>query len=228
MLKTLTLIYYRMISIEYQLTDNDTMYDIVLKEMEELFIESKSQAFDMEKKLCKIYMVLDIETARTGEIIQIAYNMYDGDFRKIKYFNKIINEGIGKVDFYGKITQDIIEKHGSDPIDVLLEVIFDLQICDVVIGHNISFDMSRIYRYCDKYCINIDKKPKQICTMYLSKHLCCLKNVKGSVKTPKLSELYMYCFGCLPDETKTHSANYDVDITFLCFYHLYKNGKIAL
>ena len=170
-------------------------------------------------------MVLDIETTdNSNEIIQIAYNIYNLNFILIKECNKLINENINKTDYYNKITLKEIKTFGYNPIIVLKELIRDMEKCKYIIGHNISFDMSRIYKYINKYKMNIIHKPINFCTMSTTKYICGLKNCKGISKNPKLAELYKYCFHIEPDNTKTHSANYDVEITFECFYYLYKKN----
>lgn len=202
--------------------------DDIIMEMNLLLKEAREQAKLINKYVNSTRIVIDIETAKTGEIIQIAYNVYDKNYDKIKSFNKLINEGIEKVDFFGKFTLPFIESYGHDPIDVLLEVANDLEMCKLVIGHNIAFDMSRIYKYFEKYGILLNDKPKHICTMHSTKYICCVKNKRGTYKQPKLSELYMHCFGTPIDDEKAHSANYDVEITFQCYYYLLVNGLIEV
>lgn len=180
-----------------------------------------------EKTDIRNIMVIDVETAKTGELIQIAYNIYDSNFNIIKEYDCLIDEGIGKIDFYEKYTLNDIYEKGLDPRDVFQEIKQDIKECSHVIGHNIAFDMGKIDKYFEKLNISY-KRPKSICTMHNTKKLCKLKNKKGHPKPPKLCELYFYCFGTEPDDTKTHTANYDIEITFLCFYHLYKNKKLKL
>ena len=71
-------------------------------------------------------MVIDVETAKTGELIQIAYNIYDEEFNTIKEFDSLLNEYIGKVDFYEKYSLDQIMCEGRDPEDVFREIKIDI------------------------------------------------------------------------------------------------------
>ena len=172
-------------------------------------------------------MVIDVETAKTGELIQIAYNIYDEEFNVIKQFDSLINEYNGKIDFYEKYSLDEIMCDGRDVYDVFYEIQDDMEICSHVVGHNISFDMGKIHKYFTKLEISYIK-PISICTMAKSKQTLNLKNKRGHIKPPKLSELFVYCFGHEPDNSKTHTADYDIEITFMCFYKLYVDGIILL
>jgi hypothetical protein len=172
-------------------------------------------------------MVIDVETAKTGELIQIAYNIYNSDFECIKQFDCLINENNGKIDFYEKYTLMEIMENGRSPRDAFKEIKIDIKSCSHVIGHNIAFDIGKIDKYFKKLSM-VYHRPINICTMQQSKKLCNLKNIKGGLKPPKLSELFLHCFNCDPDTTKTHTADYDIEITFMCFHHLYKTKAIKM
>ena len=79
-------------------------------------------------KLTQIYnlikpkklIVLDTETTKTGEVIQLAYNIYlyypeINHFVCVDKYDWIINEKINKIDYYGKCTLHHIIKNGFDP-----------------------------------------------------------------------------------------------------------------
>jgi DNA polymerase III alpha subunit (gram-positive type) len=199
----------------------------MLQKIRKIYEQSKLQHEQIKKLLDNTYIVLDIETTKYGDMIQLSYCVYDINFNEIKSANKLINEGIGKTDYYEKFTLKTIEDHGQDPVDVLSELSCDMDNCFAIIGHNISFDMRIINKYFATYQIE-HKSPKLICTMHSTKHLCKLKTIKGHLKFPKLSELYFYCFNCLPDESITHTADYDVEITFRCFKYLYDKKLINI
>jgi DNA polymerase III epsilon subunit-like protein len=177
-------------------------------------------------------MVLDTETAGSGEVIQVAYNIYSY-YPEIKYFccdskyDWIIDEKINKVDFYGKFTLNYIKTKGEDPDYVFGILSVHLESCDYIIGHNISFDIDKIVKYFTKLKINY-KLPKSVCTMKSSKERVGLKNIKGWLKYPKLSELYTFYYGEQPDQTKTHTADYDIHLTFLCFKALHSDNLVKL
>lgn len=174
------------------------------------------------------YMVLDIETTKCRHIIQIAYNIYDEFFNVVSKVDNIINEGIGKRDYYERFTLSEIYEQGKDVIDVLLELKKDMLKTKYIICHNVTFDLGNIYRYFNKYNIHISKKPIEVCTMKLSRKLCDCKDKNGKRKNPRLSELYQYCFNELPSTTLAHTADYDVHITTKCFKYLVENNHFIL
>lgn len=174
------------------------------------------------------FMVLDIETTKYRDIIQIAYDIYDKNFNHISNINTLVNEGIGQRDYYERFTIEEIYENGRDPIDVLLELRNHLNLCKYIVCHNVVFDVKNIYRYFERYNIHVPHRPLEICTMLKSRKLCKCLDKNNKIKNPKLSELYFYCFGELPDESQTHTANYDIHITFKCFKYLVDIGHIKL
>lgn len=173
------------------------------------------------------YMVVDVETSFNRNLIQIAYNIYDNKHRLIKEFDTLIDDGIGEVDYYKKYTIEDIMLEGMSSREAFQIVKNDINGCSHVIGHNIAFDMGVIDRYFKKLKIPYDR-PESICTMRLATNYCKLKGKGKSYKVPKLSELYVKCFNREPDNTKTHTADYDIHITYLCFRHLLQNNIIKM
>jgi len=177
-------------------------------------------------------LVVDTETAVTGEIIQIAYNIYEY-YKKTNYYkcigkyDSLINEKISKVDFYRKFTLRDIRNKGKDPVDVFNLFSDHISKCDYIIGHNISFDTGKIIKYLKKYSIPYTM-PIQLCTMKISRDRVGLLNIRGWAKYPKLSELYKYYYNEDPDITKTHTADYDIYLTFKCFTALCLDNLIKL
>lgn len=175
----------------------------------------------------KNYMVVDVETSRNRNLIQIAYNIYDNNHRLIKEFDTLIDDGIGEVDFYEKYTIDDIMLEGMSSREAFQIIKQDIDECSHVIGHNISFDLGVMDRYFARLKIPYNK-PETICTMRQSTNYCKLQGKGKAYKIPKLSELYFKCFGKEPDNTKTHTAEYDIAITHMCFMHLLRNNIVKL
>ena len=176
------------------------------------------------------YMVLDIETTgltKEDFIIQIAYNVYDNNMDCLTKHNYLINENVNKTDFFNRFTVDEIIEKGLSAEVVLNQLKEDLSKCKYIIGHNISFDVGMIARYYRKYNIEC-VIPKSICTMISSKFKLKLKNTKGWIKNPKLSELYKFYYSTDANEDTLHDASYDIDITFLCFKKLAEDRLIIL
>lgn len=175
----------------------------------------------------KNLMCVDVETSRYGNLIQISYNIYDPKFRLIKNYDTLIDDGIGEVDFFEKYTLDEIMLCGVSSREAFEIIKEDIDKCSHVIGHNISFDMRKLNDGFEKLRISYNK-PEQICTMRTTVNFCKLPSKGKAYKVPKLAELYKICFGKEPDNTKTHTANYDIEITFECFKHLYEKNVIKL
>lgn len=189
-------------------------------------------------KRCKIntsksntnIIVLDIETTGLSDqdyIIQIAYNLYDKEMNCLSKHNYLINENVDRTDYFNRFTLDEIKEKGLSAEVVLNQLKDDLDECRYIVGHNISFDVEKINCYYSKYNIECIM-PKSICTMKTSKYKLKLKNTKGWIKNPKLSELYKYYYETDANEDTLHDASYDIDITFLCFIKLIEDGLIIL
>jgi len=176
------------------------------------------------------YMVLDIETTGLSNkdyIIQIAYNMYDIKMNCLLKRNYLINEHVGRTDYFNRFTLKEIKQNGLSAELVLNNLKNDLSHCKYIIGHNISFDIDKITNYYKKYKIECVMQ-KSICTMTLSKYKLNLRNVKGYIKNPKLSELYKYYYLNDANDNTLHDASYDIEITFLCFKKLVDDKLIII
>lgn len=97
---------------------------------------------------------------------------------------------------------------------------------DIIVAHNLSFDLNVIASEMFRSNINSDIFDKeQICTMESTINFCKLPGNYG-YKFPKLSELYQKLFYSTFDEA--HDASVDIKATFKCFYELLKNKTIKL
>lgn len=204
--------------------------------MEVLYTKYLDQMISLSNKYTKIkpikLIVLDTETAKSGEVIQLAYNIYLY-YPEINHFvcmskhNWIIDEKINKVDFYNKFTLRDIRTKGEDPYYVFSVLAVHLLDIDYIVGHNIKFDTDKLVKYFTKLDIKY-KMPASICTMRASKYQVGLTNSKGWAKFPKLCELYEYYYIISPDQTKTHTADYDIHLTFLCLKALHADRLVIL
>lgn len=98
------------------------------------------------------------------------------------------------------------------PVEIVLPVVMDLfRPVDVVVGHNIAFDVkmlaSGLYRTDMLDDLDAIMAKETYCTMRESKDIVQAKNVKGHLKLPKLTEAYQYFFDRPLDNS--HSANAD-------------------
>ena len=198
-----------------------------IKKYNKLYDKIKNINIKEKYKLSNI-IILDIETTglfNNDYIIQIAYNIYNKNLDCIAKKNFIINENVNKTDFYNLFSLSLIKKKGLDVNYVFNILKHDINNCKYIIGHNISFDIRFIDRYFKKLDIICDLS-KSICTMNLSKNYLQLKNIKGSIKNPKLIELYNYFYTEEQNIGTLHDASCDIEITYLCFIKLIKHNLI--
>jgi len=125
------------------------------------------------------------------------------------------------------------ETHGELPEQVMASFASAAGRAEVLVAHNISFDLKAMRS--DLRAVGIDPdgvfgNKKLICTMKASTEFCRLPHTggkgffDGSYKWPKLEELY----GILFEKTLpgAHDAAVDVEATMMCFFELQKLGVI--
>jgi len=174
------------------------------------------------------YMICDIETDGHDLIIQIAYQIYTHEFKLLKEEDLIINNGNYETDYYNHFTKEFIKRKGLHPSDALNIFKNDLQLCKIIVGHNIEgFDIPKLKTYSYKNKINLIF-PLAIDTMLTSKDFVKTTNKLGKRKYPKLNELYEKLFNTKLDDKKQHNAIYDVEITYKCFIELVNKKIITL
>jgi len=181
-------------------------------------------------------------------IVQFSYIIYDTSLNDIiitkDYVIKIpesisISEESSKI--HG-ITNDISAKRGVDINDVLSEFFYFLRGVDLLIGHNVEFDINMIKVELLRIINNSDLTQEQIkfykyelhfltnfknicCTLKDSIKFCNIqlidKNGKTFLKYPKLIELHEKLFNKSP--TNLHNSFNDILVTLRCFMKLKHN-----
>lgn len=186
-------------------------------------------------------LIFDVETTgllpttRNPEIphiIQFSFVLYDIETRDIqKTYNSYVRlpEGVVVSTFITQltgITQEKIEECGNPLSCVLEEFYRAYEMADLIIGHNVKFDISMVVlhstpemkRMFDREVIT-EKNKKVFCTMRESIDICKLeretKTGKKYYKYPKLSELYEHFFGEIPENL--HDSMVDVLACLKCF-----------
>lgn len=148
---------------------------------------------------------------RTTEIHGITEE--DGEMRK----NDLPADSVDEVDAleaYAKLLD-------TEPMRICHNVKFDEKFLDQMFQRNLNklsdYGRSRYYLESTLFCIMQDKDIKK---------WCGLKNVRGHVKPPKLSELYKLLF----DSTfhGEHDAMADTRATKDCFFELKRRGIITI
>lgn len=178
-------------------------------------------------------------------IIQFSYVIYNDSENKIE---TMVDSVIKIPDFVEMsqectnihgITKEMSYSKGADLKSFLFTFIEDVYNCDVLVGHNIQFDLNmlkveilrliptleyfeKLYlEYFLEYFQNILKE-KIYCTMQTSIEFCAIKRKdkfgKEYNKFPKLMELYTKLFELVPKNL--HNSLNDVLICLRCFYML--------
>ena len=151
------------------------------------------------------------------------------------------------------ITRAISTAVGQDMDAVLLSFTRDCEMADVIVAHNIAFDMNMIkaefYRLLKKSVLNEPLEPPNTlrgrigldrftnmamtktfsCTMRENIDLCDIRVARSDrseyKKYPRLSELHAKLFGVVP--RKLHNALHDVIICLRCFYKVTYDADIC-
>lgn len=163
-------------------------------------------------------------------LVQLAWIQVDGDdLAVMKSFDTLIKpEGF-------EIPQEAIAIHGITTERASLEgmklkdalAMFSLALanCDMIVGHNISFDRNIIGSEMLRMGFedSLHGKPR-ICTMNAGTNFCQLPGKYG-YKWPKLSELHEKLFK-EPFES-AHNAKADIYATAKCFFAMCQRGIIS-
>ena len=194
-------------------------------------------------------------------IVQLSYVIFNTVTNKIE----VIQDHIIKIPFdipispestniHG-ITKEISFTKGKVFKDILFQFIADYESCDLIVGHNLSFDVNMLKMeimrliqtsvYFEKLCLedflekliiestnstNNNSNNKHFCTMQASIAFCDIKVIdkkgKEYIKFPKLSELHEKLFGNKPKNL--HNSLHDVLICLRCFYQIeYKKDLLV-
>jgi|UniRef100_A0A6C0CWY9 DNA polymerase III epsilon subunit-like protein len=183
-------------------------------------------------------------------IVQLSYLKYDSERNQLEEKDSVIKvpENVvmdeKNIAIHG-ITNEVSQTKGVSLIPVIDEFINDIGDVDLVIGHNLEFDLKmmvvELFRIINE---STDEAVKQIysekmeklyslnkyyCTMKNSINVCKLpspyKKYRDEYKYPRLDELHSHLFGIKPQ--KLHNSSNDVLVTFRCFYKLYFEQDIC-
>lgn len=155
-------------------------------------------------------------------LIQIAWiycdidgNIIDEDSFIIKPENFIIPIEASRV--HGIYTEKALNE-GENLEKVLLKFNKMIELTNVIVAHNISFDEKIIgAEFLRKGILSKIDQKRKLCTMKSSTNYCKIPGSYG-YKWPKLSELYLKLFDTKLEEA--HSAAVDVHATVKCFWEM--------
>jgi len=168
-------------------------------------------------------------------IIQLSYILYDFSSNTVSIkdnYVKIDNEieiPIGSYEKH-KLTHEILNEKGLNIVPVLREFNELLYTCDLVIGHNISFDKRMVFveclrnnlpQYFTRFIGSVKTCKPEYCTMKNTKEYCNIvrlsKTNKTYLKNPSLIELYKKVFPDAIIPADMHNSLVDILITLRCY-----------
>ena len=167
-------------------------------------------------------------------IIQLSYMIYDDDTHEILLdVNDYISIDNGcnispeSYKVHG-LTHTFLQHNGIPIKDALYKFKKHVDSCELVVGHNISFDKRMVLVECIRHKIFLNMK-KTYCTMKETVELCQIKttNRKGELYTkfPSLSELHYTLFQ--HHVNKLHDASIDIIVCMRCYYKINHNFDIV-
>ena len=166
-------------------------------------------------------------------IVQLSFIVYDDVDNKITTeYNSIIKlpENVKISEEASNIhciTNGMCEKVGHDLKDVLKIFKTALETCDVVVAHNMDFDVDMILTASLRSSVSVDDllSKKKYCTMANSKNICNIqaksKNGGTFTKYPTLKETHTKLFSKEPNNL--HNAFNDVIVCLRCYCMLVNN-----
>ena len=133
-----------------------------------------------------------------------------------------------------KITKELNQSSGVDRTIALYKFNKEVQNCDVVVGHNISFDKRMIMVECirngiQQYFNYKGKKKFEFCTMKTGVDICMIEKVAKNgdtyFKYPTLTELYYTLFKENP--LNVHNSFVDTLLCLRCYVKLVHNVDLV-
>lgn len=176
-------------------------------------------------------------------IVQFSYVIFDTDLNDIvKSSDKIVklNDGVtipeDSIKIHG-ITNEKSQENGYDIKDILTNFFADLKDSDLMVGHNVSFDINMIKIELLRMIYETNSNVKEnylfecksnlhfltnytniYCTMKETVNLCNIKatdkNGRKYTKYPKLVELHETLFKSIPNNL--HNSFNDILVTLRC------------
>lgn len=187
--------------------------------------------FDTECNGLPKYYNLDVcITSNWPRLIQLAWVVTDEVGNIVKRQNYIIKPNgfviNDKIAVLTSINTVRAQREGVELVDALSEFMADIEDAQLVIGHNIDFDMHIVGCELFRENMNYNKlmtKPS-ICTMQKSTNFCAIPSNgnHAGYKWPKLEELHQKLFGTT--FSGAHDAMSDVEATRKCYFELKKKG----
>jgi len=186
-----------------------------------LFFDTETTGFAHKHK--------PIEHEDQPHIVQLAAQLCEPSGATIGGFNFIIDPGVESgvripdqaATIHG-IDEEKAWRFGLKPVPVLLAFDALYQRADLIVGHNIDFDIEMIQIAMARHRIPVaggygDGRPR-FCTMKSSTDICQLPSPRGGFKWQKLGEAYKHFFN--EELEGAHDAMNDVMACQRVYFHL--------
>ena len=158
-------------------------------------------------------------------IVQFSFILFDTESLKTSEYDYVIkasNIPEESTKIHG-ITQSMNREQGFDFTDIY--DIFKLCVdqCDVIIGHNVEFDIKMLQVECMRHSVFYSIDKPIVCTMKSTTKMCNLPNMKW----PTLNELHRTLFDS--SVIHLHNSIIDVIVCLRCYYWIiYKKDLFEL
>ncbi|WP_338815061.1 DNA polymerase III subunit alpha [Bernardetia sp. Wsw4-3y2] len=191
-----------------------------------------------------MYLVFDTETTGLPKnfnapvtdsenwprLVQIAWQLHDKTGNLLSAQNHIVYPDGFTIPFNAEKVHGIstkrAEENGKPLSDVLNAFADDYQKADILIGHNVEFDVAIMGAEFHRTSIERGFMEKEtLCTKLTSVDFVAIQGGRGGrFKWPTLTELHTKLFGV--PFADAHDAAYDVDATAKCFFGLLQNKVV--
>ena len=177
-----------------------------------------------------------------GNICELSYIIVNTDVKPQQTYGKNFFFAVEYVepsaeDVHGFSAEDLYElSEGKYFEDQYEEIVEDFTSADILIGHNVNFDIKFItheFSFCE-----LDYIPKNsFCTMNYYKNVCKCPNGRGGIKNPKLEEVVRFlgldsttirakANELFSGSGNYHDARFDTAATYLVVTEGIKKGYI--
>lgn len=186
---------------------------------------TKILVFDTETNGLPISWQADVsDISNWPRVIELAWELFDGTGKTItKRSSMVIPDGwtLPKDGFWEEHGYDMetLALEGELMPDVLNSFLASVQLADVMVAHNMSFDYPVINCEMLRYGKRA-KRVKTYCTKLESADICGIKDGHGQNKWPTLGEAYAFFTGKEP--LGAHHAAADVQMCKEVYLHLQK------
>ena len=188
-----------------------------------LFFDTETTGLPLEQSFRTLYAPQQYNYYNQARLIELAYIITDDGGQVIKRVANLVKPAgftIRNKHIHGISHREACQK-GYDIRLVLSALYLDLCEVDMIVAHNLNFDIHILLAECCRFgfigLIQILNKKRYICTMKLG------QKVTQFNKAPKLTELYYLLFR--KNWQQIHRALDDTQTCAICYFELLRRIK---